>query len=109
LWLFQTILFASILFHHSNLRLPEKLERVLVRILVTPRMHGIHHSDRYEETNSNWASLLTLWDFVHRTFRMDVPEERITIGVPAYRDPSEVTVGKILTLPFRRQRDDWAR
>jgi sterol desaturase/sphingolipid hydroxylase (fatty acid hydroxylase superfamily) len=109
LWTFQTILFASILFHHSNLRLPEKLERVLVRVLVTPRMHGIHHSDRRAETDSNWASLLTIWDVLHRTFRMDVPQETITIGVPAYRDSRDVTIGKILLLPFRRQRDDWAR
>ena len=107
LWVFQTILFASILFHHSNVRLPEWLERSLVFLLVTPRMHGIHHSDRYEETNSNWASMLTVWDFLHRTLRMDVPQETITIGVPAYRDPRDVTIGKVLVLPFRRQRDDW--
>jgi sterol desaturase/sphingolipid hydroxylase (fatty acid hydroxylase superfamily) len=107
LWLWQTILFASILFHHANLRLPLGLERVLVRLIVTPRMHGIHHSDRQEETNSNWSSLLSVWDFVHRTFRLDVPDETITIGVPAYHDPRDVTIGKILTLPFRRQRSDW--
>lgn len=107
LWLWQTILFASILFHHGNLRLPQQLERLLVRVIVTPRMHGIHHSDRKEETNSNWSSLLTLWDMLHRTFRFDVPQESITIGVPAYRWPVEVTIGKILAMPFRRQRQDW--
>lgn len=79
-------------------------ERVLARLIVTPRMHGIHHSDREDETNSNWSSLLSLWDFVHRTFRLDVPDERVVIGVPAYRDPGDVTLGKLLTLPFRRQR-----
>src|SRR6185436_10383350 len=83
LWLWQTIVFASILFHHSNLRLPRSLESVLVRLIVTPRMHGIHHSDRVEETNSNWSSLLSVWDVLHRTLRLDVPQERITIGVPA--------------------------
>src|SRR5437667_11082462 len=39
LWMWQTILFASILFHHSNVRLPLAFERWLVRVLVTPRMH----------------------------------------------------------------------
>jgi sterol desaturase/sphingolipid hydroxylase (fatty acid hydroxylase superfamily) len=108
LWLWQTILFASILFHHANLRLPPGFERVLVRLIVTPRMHGIHHSDRQDETNSNWSSLLSVWDFLHRTFRLDVPDAKITIGVPAYHDARDVTIGKILTLPFRRQRSDWA-
>jgi sterol desaturase/sphingolipid hydroxylase (fatty acid hydroxylase superfamily) len=107
LWLWQTILFGSILFHHSNVRLPMRVERLLVRLVVTPRMHGIHHSDRIDETNSNWSSLLSAWDFLHRTMRLDVPDERIVIGVPAYRDPHAVTLGKILLLPFRRQRDDW--
>ena len=31
-------------FHHSNVRLPFKLEKVLSKFMVTPRMHGIHHS-----------------------------------------------------------------
>jgi sterol desaturase/sphingolipid hydroxylase (fatty acid hydroxylase superfamily) len=109
LWLWQTILFASILFHHSNVRLPQRIERALVRLIVTPRMHGIHHSDSREETNSNWSSLLSAWDFLHRTTRLDVPQESIRIGVPAYDDPSDVTLGKVLALPFRRQRNDWSR
>ena len=108
LWLWQTILFGSILFHHANVRLPLHVERVLVRIIVTPRMHGIHHSDRAEETNSNWSSLLSIWDVVHRTLCLDVPQERVVIGVPAYDQPADVTIGKMLWLPFRRQRDDWS-
>ena len=109
LWLWQTILFASILFHHGNLRLPVRLERVLVRLIVTPRMHGIHHSNRRDETDSNWSSLLSAWDYLHRTMRLDVAQPEITIGVPAYSDPSDVTLGKMLLLPFRRQRRDWER
>ena len=107
LWLWQTILFGAILFHHANLRLPMPMEQVLVRFVVTPRMHGIHHSNRFEETNSNWSSLLSIWDVLHRTFRFDVRQEDIVIGVPAYDDQREVTIGKMLLLPFRRQRDDW--
>jgi sterol desaturase/sphingolipid hydroxylase (fatty acid hydroxylase superfamily) len=106
-WVWQTILFASILFHHSNLRLPIGLERLLTRLIVTPRMHGIHHSTCLNETNSNWASLFSCWDYLHRTILLDVPQSDVTIGVPAYRDPRDVTIGKILLLPFRRQRADW--
>jgi sterol desaturase/sphingolipid hydroxylase (fatty acid hydroxylase superfamily) len=109
LWIWQTILFVCILFHHSNLRLPARLDSVIVRILVTPRMHGIHHSDRRDETNSNWSSILTIWDVLHRTLRLEVPQESVTIGVPAYEDPREVTIGKLLLLPFRKKRDDWVQ
>jgi sterol desaturase/sphingolipid hydroxylase (fatty acid hydroxylase superfamily) len=103
----QTLLFVSILFHHSNTRLPLAVERVLVRVIVTPRMHGIHHSDFENETNTNWSSLLSAWDYLHRTIRLDVPQDAITIGLPAYDDPGKVTLGKILALPFRRRRNDW--
>ena len=106
-WVWQTILFASILFHHSNLRLPIGLERFLTRLIVTPRMHGIHHSTCLNETSSNWSSLLSCWDYLHRTILLDVPQKDVTIGVPAYRDPHDVTIGRILLLPFMPQRADW--
>ena len=107
LWVWQTILFASILFHHSNVRLPLRVERILVRFIATPRMHGIHHSDRHNETNTNWSSLFSWWDYLHGTILLDVPQAEITIGVPAYAAASDVTIGKILLLPFRRQRRDF--
>ena len=107
-WVWQTILFASILFHHSNMRLPIGLERWLVRVIVTPRMHGIHHSDFMNETNSNWSSLLSCWDYLHGTILLNVPRQEVTIGVPAYVREREVTIGKILILPFVRQREYWA-
>jgi sterol desaturase/sphingolipid hydroxylase (fatty acid hydroxylase superfamily) len=103
----QAILFASILFHHSNLRLPFSVERVLVRFVVTPRMHGIHHADREDATNSNWSSILSVWDVLHRTFRFDLPDDAVRIGVPAWHDRRDVTIGRLLLMPFRPQRPDW--
>jgi sterol desaturase/sphingolipid hydroxylase (fatty acid hydroxylase superfamily) len=78
----QSALFLSVLFHHSNLRLPLELERALAAVFVTPRQHGIHHSVVPEETDSNWSSLLNVWDRLHGTLRLDVPQEAITIGLP---------------------------
>ncbi len=103
----QTFLFLSILFHHSNVELPIGLERALNLLIVTPRMHGIHHSIVREETNSNWASGLTIWDRLHGTLRLNVPHNEITIGVPAYREPEDVELLKILPLPFGEQRPTW--
>jgi sterol desaturase/sphingolipid hydroxylase (fatty acid hydroxylase superfamily) len=107
IWTFHALLVASILFHHSNTRLPLRLERVLVRLIVTPRMHGIHHSDWRNETNSNWSGLFSGWDYLHRTVLLSMPQEKIVVGVPAYAEPEDVTIGRILSMPFRRQRDDW--
>ncbi|MGI8836927.1 MAG: sterol desaturase family protein [Pyrinomonadaceae bacterium] len=100
----QTFLLLSALFHHSNVRLPINVERKLNRLLVTPRVHGIHHSIVDEETNSNWSSGLTVWDWLHGTLRLNVPQDRITIGVPAYREPEEVKLVDVLRMPFVEQR-----
>jgi sterol desaturase/sphingolipid hydroxylase (fatty acid hydroxylase superfamily) len=96
---------AATLFHHSNWRLPIGLERVLNLVVVTPRMHGIHHSIVQRETNSNWGTIFCWWDKLHRTLRRDIPQDAVTIGVAAYRDEHELTLGKLLTLPFGRQRE----
>jgi sterol desaturase/sphingolipid hydroxylase (fatty acid hydroxylase superfamily) len=103
----QTFLFLSIIFHHSNLRLPIELERKLNRLIVTPRMHGIHHSIVREETDSNWSSGLTVWDWLHGTLRLNVPQNGITIGVPAYRLPEEVGLPEVLAMPFGEERETW--
>lgn len=107
LGLWQQLLTLSVLFHHSNLRLPLAFERALCRLIVTPRMHGIHHSERQEETDSNFASLLTIWDVIHDTRRLDVAQRSITIGIPGQRDAGEMTVGALLALPFRQQGPSW--
>ena len=105
--IWQGWFFLSILFHHSNLRLPERFERLLARFVTTPRMHGIHHSAVRDETDSNWSSGFAFWDHLHRTIRLDVPQDEITIGVPAYRDAAELRVLPSLALPFGQERDAW--
>ena len=106
--IWQGWFFFSVLFHHSNLALPERLERILARFVTTPRMHGIHHSAVEDETSSNWSSGFSIWDHLHGTFRRDVAQREITIGVPAYRDPAETRVAASLALPFAHARDAWS-
>ena len=96
-----------VMFHHSNLRLPIQWERWINRILVTPRMHGVHHSNVQEETDSNWSSGLTVWDWLHGTLRLNVPQEEIVIGVPALNTPDTIGLPAVLALPFRDQPEYW--
>ncbi len=103
----QTLTLMAILFHHSNMRLPPALERRLCRLIVTPRMHGIHHSIVKEETASNWATIFSWPDYAHGTIKLNVPQDEITIGVPAFQDPEELTFGKLMAMPFRFIRPSW--
>ena len=101
---FEIVFESASTFHHSNWKLSLGLERILNHVIVTPRMHGIHHSIIERETDSNWGTIFCWWDKIHRSLRRDIPQAEITIGVAAFRDEHELTVGKLLTLPFRKQR-----
>lgn len=105
----QTLTLVAILFHHSNVRLPARIERRLCRLVMTPRMHGIHHSIVERETNSNWSTIFAWPDYLHGTACLNVPQKEIEIGVPAYREPAELTLTKILAMPFGKQRPAWRR
>lgn len=98
--IWQNLLFLSIFFHHSNMRLPKSLEEKLEKFIMTPRLHGIHHSIVEDEMNSNWSSGLTVWDFLHKTFRDDVPQNEIIIGVKDHQNFEKVTLPKMLIEPF---------
>jgi sterol desaturase/sphingolipid hydroxylase (fatty acid hydroxylase superfamily) len=105
--LYELVFQCCTMFHHSNLRLPIRLERLLNLVLVTQRMHGIHHSNIEGETNANYSVILRWWDALHRTLALGVPQSQITIGMPGYVCPDDNTVQSLLLMPFRRQRDYW--
>lgn len=107
--IYELVFQANTLFHHSNVRLPIAVERWLNLVLVTPRMHGIHHSQVRDETNSNYSVVFSWWDRLHRSACLNIPQSAISVGVPAYADPQEHTFLNALALPFRRQRDYWRR
>jgi sterol desaturase/sphingolipid hydroxylase (fatty acid hydroxylase superfamily) len=83
----ETVLIVATEFHHSNLRLPRRFEHALRLLLVTPPMHGIHHSIVAGEVNSNFGTLFTVWDRLHHTLVQDVPQEQIVIGLAEYGTP----------------------
>ena len=100
---FQT----EVLFHHSNWRLPIGFERLLSLIFVTPRMHGIHHSQVERENKSNFGTVFTWWDRLHRTLGLNIPQDAVVVGIPGYARAEDNTMGNALLMPFRKQRDYW--
>lgn len=102
--IYEIVFEAATQFHHSNLRLPFRLEKFLNKIFVTPRMHGIHHSVVKDETDSNYSVIFSFWDRLHRTVKLNIKQENLVIGVPSYHDPNELTIGYLLTLPFSKIR-----
>jgi sterol desaturase/sphingolipid hydroxylase (fatty acid hydroxylase superfamily) len=107
--LYELVYQANTLFHHSNIHLPLKVEQLLNIILVTPRMHGIHHSQVQDETNSNYSVIFPWWDRLHQTLRLNVAQSEIEIGIPAYSLPEDNKLQHIFLMPFQKQRDYWRK
>lgn len=107
--LYEVVFQCETLFHHSNLRLPIRFERWLNLLLVTPRMHGIHHSQIRRETNSNYGVVFPWWDRIHRTLGLNIAQADIEIGIPAYSAPEDNQLWRALLMPFRKQRDYWRK
>jgi sterol desaturase/sphingolipid hydroxylase (fatty acid hydroxylase superfamily) len=95
---------AATLFQHSNTKLPLWFEKVLNTLIVTPRMHGIHHSMVKKETDSNYSIIFSFWDRIHKTVRLNIHQQKIVTGVPAYADEKELSIGNLLKLPFKAVR-----
>ena len=104
--LWQKLTIAAILFHHSNVCLPIDIERRLVKAVVTPRMHGTHHSTVRDEADSNWSTILSVWDRLHSTLRLDVAQDEIEIGVPGFRSARALGLRRLFAMPLTASSTD---
>lgn len=101
---YEAVFEGATQFHHTNWKLPFAVEKRLSKLIVTPRMHGIHHSMVKQETDSNFSVIFSFWDRLHQTLRLNVPQDLVVIGVPSYSNAAELTTGYLLKLPFTRIR-----
>ena len=102
---YEAILLPIILFHHSNVRLPEGVDRRLRWLIVTPWMHWVHHSDYQPETDSNYASIFSFWDRAFGSFRLRAQPGEIRLGLENLARSEWGTLRGMLLMPFRRRRD----
>lgn len=101
--LFEVVLNGAAMFNHANWHLPESVDRVLRWVIVTPDMHRVHHSTIRREADSNFGFNLPWWDRLFGTYIADPEGGQLgmTVGLPVLRDPSESTLWKLWTQPFR--------
>lgn len=73
---------AEVMFHHSNVCLTPAVDRLVRIVVVTPAMHGEHHSVAVDQGQVNLSSGLSVWDRLHGTWREPVQPQKVTIGLP---------------------------
>jgi len=83
---FETLLLLATIFHHSNVRLPKRFEQLLSLVIVTPSIHWVHHHALRRDTDSNYATVLSVWDrlFDSRSATQRTPD--LVIGVEKDHD-----------------------
>jgi sterol desaturase/sphingolipid hydroxylase (fatty acid hydroxylase superfamily) len=103
---YETLLLPVILFHHSNVRYPEKLDRCLRLIIVTPAIHRVHHSRLCIETDSNYSSIFSFWDRIAGTFRLRRDGQPVDFGLDEYDSEARHHLPGLMLMPFPTLRGD---
>lgn len=95
-FLFEGLISLCAQFHHSNIDLPERVERTLSRVIVTPRFHTSHHVVDRQYGDANFSTVFSFWDPLFRSYHQapgtKAQLSRESIGLPEDR---------ALTLSFR--------
>jgi sterol desaturase/sphingolipid hydroxylase (fatty acid hydroxylase superfamily) len=100
---FEVVFAFANLFEHGNIGLPLRFEQRVAGLLVTPALHRRHHASRRPELDSNFGTILTLWDRLLGTYGQSSSAARFDTGLPS--GASARTVGEALLLPLAAGRD----
>ena len=101
--IFEVLLNTTSMFNHANIRIPQRVDRLLRWFVVTPDMHRVHHSVEDDETNSNFGFNLPWWDRLFGTYRNQprAGHKQMTIGINTFRDRQHCTLlPGMLAMPF---------
>lgn len=90
-FLFEALVSLSAQFHHSNIDFPDRVERWLSQIIVTPRYHAAHHAVDRQYGDRNFSTIFSLWDRLFNSYAK--PEDggnttrgKNAIGLPENRE-----------------------
>lgn len=103
--IYQTLVVLATAFTHANIRLPQKLDRALSYILISPNMHKVHHHWKQPYTDSNYGAVFSIWDRLLGTYEHLDPAQ-IRYGLDRYypNEKDEDFVA-LIKKPFQKLED----
>ena len=93
---------ASTQFHHANIRLFRPLDRAVSCVFVSPNMHKVHHSPLRQETDSNYSSVLSVWDRIFGSYCELDPGRKVRFGLDELQQPETQSFHGLLRTPLFR-------
>ena len=101
--IFEILLNGSSIFNHANINIPNRFDKILRFLVVTPDMHRIHHSSDRIEHDTNFGFALSIWDHMFRTYKLRPGRnhKEMEIGLN-WQDEKPEKLGWSLSLPFKK-------
>lgn len=108
--LFEMIYTFNNLFIHSDIKVPQPIEKAWGLVFVTPKMHVVHHSEKRSQHDSNYGTIFSIWDRLFKTLLPYPTDKPIRLGIVQYQKPPGLL--ETLLIPFKikfgsqQQKDD---
>lgn len=85
---------------HANIRLGDRVDRLLRLFVVTPNMHEAHHSRMRKETDANYSNIFSFWDRLCGTYTPRIDFGELRYGLDGFDDARRQSLRGLLTMPF---------
>lgn len=104
IFLYQSVSLVLTQFNHSNIKMPNWLDNILVWVICTPNMHRVHHHYRQPYSDTNYGNIFSFWDRAFQTY-IKVDNKKLIYGVDTYMDTKQTEdIIAMLKMPFQGHR-----
>ncbi|SEF71662.1 Fatty acid hydroxylase superfamily protein [Halpernia humi] len=101
---FQLFESSSNLMSHSKLKLPDRIDKFVSLIFVTPNSHSIHHHYKLPYTDTNYGDILSIWDHLFHT-ASKMCQKEIVYGIDTHMNPVyNANIKLLIKRPFRSKK-----
>jgi len=94
---FEVVFTFANLVEHGDIDLPQRSERILGHLFVTPALHRRHHTRMGRARDTNFATVFSGWDRLFGTYTASDSTVAVDTGLPGL---SQVTLAEALALPI---------
>ena len=96
----NAVLLVASFWHHAAIRLPPGVSRLLEWLVVTPRLHLVHHSQARAQHDNNFGDILIVWDQIFGSFAKP-SSGPVTVGLTGESQDAQ-SLWRQLAAPFKR-------
>jgi len=81
----QTFQSFSNIVAHTEFRLPERVNKIVAMVFITPNLHHVHHHYQLPYTDCNYGDVLSIWDRLFGTYGQLSKAETV-FGIDTHMD-----------------------